>query len=123
MAVRWNPWWLEKRTIFEKGIKGKKDDPWNYPPLSLTSVPGKIMEQILMEVKLKHIEYRWLEKIKGKFCLMNLVTFNYGETASVDKGKETGVIYLDLCKAFDTILHNIFVAKLERDGFDGWIIQ
>ena len=36
--------------------KGNRDDPGNYRPVSLTSVPGKIMEKIIPGVFEKHLK-------------------------------------------------------------------
>ncbi|KGL74618.1 RNA-directed DNA polymerase from mobile element jockey, partial [Tinamus guttatus] len=36
--------------------KGKKEDPGNYRPVSLTSVPGKVMERLILAVVSKHME-------------------------------------------------------------------
>jgi len=40
-------------TVFKKG---KKEDPGNYRPISLTSIPGKMMEQLILDVTIKQVE-------------------------------------------------------------------
>ncbi|PKU47527.1 rna-directed dna polymerase from mobile element jockey-like [Limosa lapponica baueri] len=102
-----------------RNLKGKREDPGNSRLVSLISV-SVIMEQILLETLLRHMENKKVtggsqhSSTKGKSCLKNFVALYKKVTALVDKGRVTDVICLDLCKAFDTFPHNILVSKLER---------
>ncbi|CAM5086159.1 unnamed protein product [Eretmochelys imbricata] len=104
--------------------KGKKSDPGNYRPVSLTSVVCKVWEKILKEKVVKDIEVngKW-DKIqhgltKGRSCQTNLISFFEKVTDFLDKGNAVDLIYLDFSKAFDTVPYRELLVKLEKMGIN-----
>jgi len=48
--------WLREHACHSSLQKGKKEDPGNYRPVSLTSILRKVMEQLILEVINKQVE-------------------------------------------------------------------
>ncbi|RMC04880.1 hypothetical protein DUI87_18055 [Hirundo rustica rustica] len=99
-------WKLASVTPIHK--KGGRGDPGNYRAVSLTSVPGKGMEQFILSVITQNLQagqglrpnqhgFR-----RGRLCLTNLISFYDQVTHLVDAGRAVDVVCLDFSKAFDT---------------------
>ena len=101
-----------------------REDPGNYRPVSLTSVPGKIMEQIVWrEITRLVRDNRGIRPsqhgfTKDRSSLTNLISFYDLVTRLVDEGKAVDVVYLDFSKAFDTVSLSILLQKLAVHGLD-----
>ncbi|KAJ7422027.1 RNA-directed DNA polymerase from mobile element jockey-like protein [Pitangus sulphuratus] len=108
--------------------KGKKEDSRNYRPVSLTSVPGKVMEKIILEGIEKHLKdsvvtaHSQYGFMRGKSCLSNLISFYDKVTHLADQGKPVDVIFLDFGKAFDTVSCKILLDKMSSTQLDKHIM-
>ncbi|KAK4818031.1 hypothetical protein QYF61_004155 [Mycteria americana] len=80
--------------------KGKKEELENYKLVSLTSVPGKVMEIILLKNISKHMKDKVIRSslhriMKGKSCLTNPLAF-YNEVTNSVNEKESSFAEKDL---------------------------
>uniref|UniRef100_A0A8B9ZS82 Reverse transcriptase domain-containing protein n=1 Tax=Anas zonorhyncha TaxID=75864 RepID=A0A8B9ZS82_9AVES len=109
--------------------KGKKEDSGNYRPVSLTVIPDKVMEQLILGAVSRCIKDKKVIRgsqhgfTKGKSCLTSLITFYEDRTRWIDDGKAVDVAYPDFSKAFDTVTHSILAAKLRKCGLVDRVVR
>ncbi|PKU44720.1 rna-directed dna polymerase from mobile element jockey-like [Limosa lapponica baueri] len=95
-------WHLANVTPTHK--KGWKENLGNYRPVSLTSVPEKVMEPIILSAIMWHMQDNLVIMhsqhgfMKGRSCLTNLISFYDKVTRLVAEGKAVDIVYLDFSR-------------------------
>ena len=109
--------------------KGKKTDPGNYRPVSLTSVVSKIMESIVRDEIVSHLMKNNLITdaqhgfVPGRDCMTQLLECIEDWTRRLECGNAFDVIYTDFSKAFDSVPHERLFLKLESIGIKGDVLN
>ena len=97
--------------------KGKKTDPSNYRPISLLPIISKIIERIVHDqiyifLSENSILYNYQSGFRKNHSTNLCLSFLTDKILKgFDEGLLTGMILIDLQKAFDTINHEILLQK------------
>lgn len=93
----------------------------NYRLVRFTSVPGKVMKQLILGITSEHTKDKKIRTgqhgfTKGKLCLTDLIAFYNEVTSSEGQESTEDVVYFDFSKASNTVSHNIL-----RQAAEVWV--
>ena len=97
----------------------------NYRPISLTCVPSKLMEHILVSNIMKYAQsHNILYDLQHGFCSCvsretQLIKFTHDLVTNMQSGAQTDVIVMDFSKPFDKVSHTKLIGKLHHYGIQG----
>ena len=117
-----------ERSLCNSSFKsGKKTDPLNYRPVSLTCIICKVYEQLIrtqivgfLEDKITDYQHGF---VNGKSCLSNLLETFDSIFNILEEGAPVDILYFDFSKAFDRVPHYRLMSKLENIGIRGQVLD
>ena len=99
----------------------KKDDPTsktNYRPINLLSAIPKVFEKIMFDQLYPAFSPTFSENmsgfLRGHSCCTAPLKLTKDWRSALDDKKNVAVVAIDLSKGFDSLCHNLLLAKLNR---------
>lgn len=105
--------------------KGLVTDRSNFRPISLTSVPGKLLESIIKDRVVAFLDkHKLINESQhgfraGRSTVTNLLEFYHQILQSLDNSGAVDIVFLDFKKAFDKVPHRRLLAKVRALGIGG----
>ena len=121
--------WLDANVVPIFKHKGSASCINNYRPISLTCVICKVMEQCVKEKITAHLEENNLLSshqhgfLRQKSCLTQLLESYNGWINCLEDGNLVDIVYFDLEKAFDSVVHSKLIKKCESYGLSGNLLK
>lgn len=109
--------------------KGNRKDPTNYRPISLTSIPCKVLEHIIVSNLYTFFEENKLFSSsqfgfrRGSSCELLLTALAHHVTNWLDKGHQVDILLFDLRRAFDMVKYQKLFEKMENYHINRYIIN
>jgi len=102
--------------------KGSRTDPLNYRPISLLPLLSKVIERIVLDqlniyLETNDILFKYQSGFRSRHSVNTCLSHLSNKVLTgFDSGKSTGMVLIDLQKAFDTLDHEILLGKLKILG-------
>ena len=109
--------------------KGNRSDRSNYRPISILPSCSKIFEKAIKNRMVNYLnknkffnenQFGFLQGKSTEDALLNFCSQLYD---SIDNGKYTAALFIDITKAFDMVDHAILLDLLYKCGFRGFIFD
>ena len=108
--------------------KGSTTHPKNYRPISLLPLISKIIEKVIHDqtqdfLNNNQIFFKFQSGFRKNYSTDSCLSYLNNKIATgFESGLHTGMILIDLQKAFDTINHEILINKMEFLGFSKGVV-